>query len=204
MGTRRAGCNPRRGHAHPGHLYYIAEYVMMIREAFADISISLRKTPKRNVRLREVLGDLARFIARKRGHIPPPVLPQSVPLVDGLAVAEKAVLTVMLKQFSEALDLDIDPGLAKEFDKLFATNLGARKAKANYPDSLKGAIAAEAGYNADHVNLGDAIGYAQWVAEQVGAHMSSLPSPGASPLCCMPNTPSLNAWTTWLLCAASI
>lgn len=158
----------------PGHLYYIAEYVMMIRDAFADNSISLGKTPKRIIRLREVLvlPDLAPFVLRERGHIPPPVLPQSVPLVDGLPVAEKSVLTVMLKQFAEALDLDVDPGLARCFDDLFAGSVGARKAKAHYPDSLKSAIAAQDGYTAEHVELGDAIGYAQWVAETIGEHIS--------------------------------
>ena len=158
----------------PGHLYYIAEYVMMIRDAFADISISLRKTPKRIVRLREVLvlPDLAPFVERERGHIPPPVLPLSVPLVDGLAVAEKSVLTVILKQFAEALDLDIDPGLARCFDTLFSSSVAERKAKAEYPQSLRDAIAAEKGYTEDHVNLGDAIGYAQWVAGKIGEHLS--------------------------------
>ena len=158
----------------PGHLYYISEYVMMIRDAFADNSISLGKTPKRIIRLREVLvlPDLAPFVLRERGHIPPAVLPASVPLVDGLPVAEKSVLTVLLKQFAGALDLDVDPGLAKCFDTLFSSTVGARKAKAHYPGSLTQAIAAQSGYNGDHVNVGDAIGYAQWVAETVGKHIA--------------------------------
>jgi hypothetical protein len=158
----------------PGHLYYVAEYVMMIRDIFAGGTISLVKTPKRVMRLREVLvlPGLAQYIARERAHIPPPVLPASVPLVDGLPVAEKSVLTVLLKQFAEALDLDVDPGLALCFDTLFSANLGARKAKAKYPPALVDAIAKQAGYTGEYESLCDCIGYAQWVAEAVGKHMA--------------------------------
>lgn len=158
----------------PGHLYYVAEYVMMIRDIFAGGTISLGKTPKRVMRLREVLvlPGLAQYIAREREHIPPPVLPASVPLVDGLPVAEKSVLTVLLKQFAEALELDIDPGLAQCFDTLFSANVGARKAKAKYPPALTDAIAKQAGYGPEYADLCDCIGFAQWAAEEVGKHMA--------------------------------
>lgn len=158
----------------PGHLYYVAEYVMMIRDIFGGGTISLGKTPKRVMRLREVLvlPGLGPYIAREQEHIPPPVLPTSVPQVGALPVAERSVLTVLLKQFAEALELAIDPGLARCFDTLFASNLGARKAKATYPPALSEAIAKQAGYNADHINLCDCIGYAQWAAEEVGRHMA--------------------------------
>ncbi len=158
----------------PGHLYYVAEYVMMIRDIFAGGTISLGKTPKRVMRLREVLvlPGLAQYVARERSHIPPEILPASVGPVDGLPVAEKSVLTVLLKQFAEALDLDVDPGLAACFDTLFSANLGARKAKAKYPPALTDAIAKQAGYNGDYESLCDCIGFAQWVAESVGKHMA--------------------------------
>lgn len=158
----------------PGHLYYVAEYVMMIRDIFGGGTISLGKTPKRVMRLREVLvlPDLGPYIAREREHIPPAVLPASVPQVGGLPVAERSVLTVLLKQFAEALELDLDPGLAQCFDAMFGSNLGARKAKATYPPALTEAISKQSGYNGDHVSLCDCIGYAQWAAEEVGRHMA--------------------------------
>jgi len=158
----------------PGHLYYIAEYVMMIRDILGGGTISLGKTPKRVMRLREVLvlQDLAPFVQRERSHIPPPVLPDSVPKVDALPVAEKSVLTILLKQFAEALDLDVDPGLARCFDTLFAANLDSRKAKAKYPPALQQAIAGQAGYTSEYADLGDAIAYAHWVAEAIGSHMA--------------------------------
>lgn len=159
----------------PGHLYYIAEYVMMIRDAFLDKSVSLQKTPKRVVRLLEVLEmkeGLQERVDEEKEHIPAGTLKLSLPKLASLAVPVQRMLTILLKQFTEAYDLADDAGLAEVFDKLFSDNVGDMKGKAVYPPSLQQAITKEGGkYEAKHVALGDAIGYAQWVSQQVDEHL---------------------------------
>lgn len=161
----------------PGHLYYIGEYVMMIREAFMDKSISMPKTPKRVIRLLEVLKmdstELTKFIDEEKGHIPSS-LDGSKNAVDALdKLSLKRMLTILLKQFSEAYELAEDPGLAKCFDTVFCKELPNRGSKAKYPASLTKAIDAEKGYKdvAENKELADAIGFAQWMAEEFGTHL---------------------------------
>lgn len=161
----------------PGHLYYVAEYVMMIREAFMDKSISMPKTPKRVIRLLEVLkmtdATLNTLIDEEKHHIPTS-LDASSKAVDALALPLKRMLTILLKQFAEAYELAQDPDLAKVFDKTFTKELPNRATKAKYPASLNAAIAAESAYGKDAENkaLADAIGFAQWLSEDFGKHLT--------------------------------
>lgn len=162
----------------PGHLYYINEYMMMIREAFAGISISMPKTPKRIVRLMEVLelDDLDGVVAEELEKVPKALLPKSLGAIDGLGSKPvKHILNIMLKQYMEAWDLEIDTGLAAHFDTLFSGNINAMAAKAKYPGALTEAIGkaqAAHAYEAKHKTVADAIGFAQWVAEEFAKHIN--------------------------------
>jgi Papain-like cysteine protease AvrRpt2 len=163
----------------PGHLYYIGEYVTMIREAFMDKCISTPKTPKRVVRLLEVLKmqseEFTTLIAEEKKHIPS-TLAESVSDVDALNKPPlQRMLTILLKQFAEAYHLAEDPDLAKCFNAAFKKELPDRAAKAKYPASLTQAIADEKGYGTDAANkeLADAIGFAQWIAEDFGKHLTN-------------------------------
>lgn len=170
----------------PGHLYYINEYVMMIREAFAGISISMPKTPSRVIRLLEVLElpGLDPHVQHELDKIPKTLLPKSLSAITGLDKPVKHVLTIMLKQYMEAWDLKIDRGLALHFDTLFSSTLGDRAAKASYPGTLSTAISSyndkeakkkaeeQKKYEAKHKALADAIGFAQWLAETFSKHLT--------------------------------
>jgi hypothetical protein len=160
----------------PGHLYYVNEYVTMIREAFADISISLPKTPKRVIRLLEVLklAGLDKYIDEEKHHIPTALLPESLGKIAGLAGEKPTqhLLTVLLKQYMEAWDLKIDSGLAKHFDNLFKENVDSMEAKASYPGKLTDAIGKEKDYKPEHKKVADAIGFAQWLAKDFTEHLA--------------------------------
>ncbi|MCP3135982.1 papain-like cysteine protease family protein [Pyxidicoccus xibeiensis] len=160
----------------PGHLYYLAEFVTMIREAFMDKSISIRKIPIRVERLLEVLlmasADLDRLIGEEKEHVPQMLAP-SLAEVGKLPLHLKRLLTLLVKQLADAYELAEDPGLAKCFDTTFKAALPQRAAKAKYPKSLTDSIAAYAPYgsNAKNKEVADAIGFVQWMAETYGTHL---------------------------------
>ncbi|AKQ64722.1 hypothetical protein A176_001634 [Myxococcus hansupus] len=162
----------------PGHLYYLAEFVTMIREAFMDASISIRKIPIRVERLVEILimlsADLDELVAEEKAHVPL-MLASSVSEVGKLPLHLRRLLTVLLKQLADAYELAEDPDLARCFDTTFKTALPLRAAKATYPDALKKSIAAHAPYTGDAKNkeVADAIGFVQWMAETYGAHLKN-------------------------------
>ncbi len=162
----------------PGHLYYLAEFVTMIREAFMDTSISIRKIPIRVERLVEVLtmksAELDGLVDEEKAHVPK-MLAASVSEVEKLSLHLRRLLMVLLKQLADAYDLSEDPDLAKCFDTTFKAALPLRAAKATYPASLTKSIAAYAPYTRDAKNkeVADAIGFVQWMAETYGAHLKN-------------------------------
>lgn len=163
------------GVPYPGLLYYIDEYVTMIREVFAGASPAPAKATTRIKRLYDILqlNGVAQVIARQYQEIPPPLLPQSLALVYPATDATRAILVVLLRQFAEAYGLAKDPGLATSFDGLFAANLANAQALAPYPQELTDAIQVQWGkgtWNDAYTELATAIGYAQWVSQQMEAH----------------------------------
>lgn len=161
----------------PGHLYYIAEYVLMIREAFMGTSISLHKTPKRIVRLLEVLemgGKLDEAVAAEKKHIPK-TLAKSTQKIDAIEDApQRRMLTILLAQFAGAYDLHIDADLTRCVDEAFSADLDHRADKAKYPANLTQKITEfkkNNTFDGKHQALGDSIGYAQWFAQEIDAHL---------------------------------
>jgi hypothetical protein len=176
----------------PDHLYFVAEYALMIREAFADRSISVGKTPKRVMRLLEVL-ELEELDAlvypESMEHIPQNALALSAPKTERLDEARKRMVVFLVVHLFLAYELRIDAGLSKCFDKLFASALDAPKSKAVYPKSLTDAIKAyeadeakkprekQVPYAAKHAQLADTIGYVQWVAQRMDTHFRKERAP---------------------------
>jgi len=163
----------------PGHLYYIAEYVMMIREALMDKSMSPHKTPKRVIRLLEVLEmndpEFQERIDEEKHHIPDGALALSWPALVGQTEPVQRMLTILLKQFFEAYDLAQEPGLAEQFDRTFAADLGNMQAKVTYPQRYQDELAKEIKkglkYEARHTALAEAIAYAQWISQAIDDHL---------------------------------
>jgi hypothetical protein len=109
------------GMVYPGPLYYIGEYVMMIREAFQPGSRAAKKTPKRLKRLSDLLKtdktDAA--VAKEMEHMPAQLLSKSVAATAKFGNAAKAV-KCLLKQLADAHLLREDSGFTNAFDPYFA------------------------------------------------------------------------------------
>jgi hypothetical protein len=158
----------------PDFLYYINEYVLMIREAFAEKSISIGKTPKRVRRLYGIvtLPGMDVTVGAERAKIPAASVPKTLPVIDAQNAAAKAVLTVLVRQFAEAYDLAWDPGLALAFDTFVDGEKGDLGAKVVYPAALTKAITDDAPtYTADHKALATVIGFGEYASSTFEKHL---------------------------------
>lgn len=164
------------GMPYPGYLYYIGEYVAILREVFAGVSPSQRKAPVRVERLYKILelGPVTGIIQQVRATITPQLLPLSVAAVDSIPNGPtRDALLFLLQQFSEGYNLAIDPGLAVAFDQVFVTNLPNAHQLAPYSQAFSEAIAAlvQAGkWDPGYGTLADAIGFCQWISQGFEAH----------------------------------
>ncbi len=170
------------GMPYPGYLYYISEYIAMLREVFAGLSPSPHKAVKRIERLYKLLSptdpqlqqDLETVVAHERALIPPTLLPQSVSAADTQPdPALRRVLTILLQQFSAAYVLQLDPGFAQGFDDFFTLNLANAASLSAPPQALTDAIAATPGWNPAYNGLVTMVGYAQWVSAQMEQHLAA-------------------------------
>lgn len=158
------------GMVYPGPLYYIAEYVMMIRDAFQPGSGAAKKTPKRLLRLTDLLQSdkTDRAVAEEVTHIPGHLLPQSVKATATFGKASKLVKCV-LKQFADAHLLREDPGLAHAFDAEFAQAAGDKKNAIKYPKDFKDVLADKP---AQQVETADACGFVDAMAAMMEQHVA--------------------------------
>src|SRR6185503_20131251 len=167
----------------PGFIYYINEYVLMIREAFAGTSISVGKTPKRTMRLHGIVNvDAIAAVAKaEKDRIPSAAIPKAVAAIDTLATDPgKRVFTVLVRQFATGYDFAHDPGFATAFDGLVDAEKGNMATEAAYPDLLKTAIDDEKGKGQaaawrDDVckPLCDIIGFGNYLSQQCEAHVTA-------------------------------
>lgn len=158
----------------PDFIYYINEYVLMIREAYADKSISITKTPKRVRRLYGIvtLDGMEDTVDSERAGIPFRSLPKTLPAIDAQNPAAKAVLTVLSRQFGQAYDLAWDPGLAAAFDNFIDAEKADLGAKVVSPQKLQDAVTADgAAFKEHHRKLAGAIGFGQLVSTKFEAHL---------------------------------
>jgi hypothetical protein len=166
------------GMPYPSYLYYIGESVSMIREVFAGLSPSQRKAPSRIERLYGILGlgGVVEVIQDVEAAIPPALLPNSLALVGQIGdPPTRYSLIFQLSLFATGYGLAKDPGLAAQFDAAFAANLPNAHQLAPYSQALAEAMA-QAAQNPDWPaganQLADAIGYCQWVSQQMEAHLA--------------------------------
>ncbi len=162
------------GMPHPDALYYVDEYVTMIREVFAGGGAGLRKAPKRIVRLRHMLDHPESRIAIERfcGGDIADLFPDSREILglffagdqDGPA---KLAIWLLLHQFAVAYHLRADRDLARRVDQLVALNLGSAGGLAPYPPLFPTLASEQDGYDGACRRLADAIGFAQWVSAAV-------------------------------------
>ncbi|KFA88663.1 hypothetical protein [Archangium violaceum] len=129
----------------PGFLYYVDEYVMMVREALAGRSPSLSKTPKRIRRLWDILSldspDFDARIKELRSHIPATLGNKPLEILTGQGNKQiSIVLTVILEQFNKAYRLSESQGLASVFGQHF---LSVSQQVPIYPQDLQQAIAGD-------------------------------------------------------------
>lgn len=165
----------------PGYLYYINEYIAMLREVFAGRSPSPHKAPKRFERLYKLLApatadltqQLDAVVAHERALIPPELLPLSVAGAEAQQdPALRRLLLIMLQQFSVAYGLPVDPGFASAFDTFFSTNLGKAADLVVVPRGLQDGIDDYADWQPAYNGLVTMIGFAQWVSAQIEAHLA--------------------------------
>lgn len=173
------------GVPYPGNLYYIDEYIQMLREVFAGDSSSPGKATSRIARLYAILqlpGSGA-VVADQRSLIPPSTLPLSIACVDQVADAPtQAAHIVLLRQFAKAYRLAADPGLAGFFDGIYAqafseffVQLPSARQVA-YPDALSQAIdalVADDAWPAGYTMLANAVGFAEYVSQLMEAHFTA-------------------------------
>lgn len=115
----------QNGVAYPGGLYYVDEYVGMLREAFAGRSPSLHKTPKRMARLADVLR-LDETWAEIRMEVEAdPALKALVQAGAGRISIDNQIagrlLAAMLVQFYRAYGLGREPELAEQLQEYVRT-----------------------------------------------------------------------------------
>lgn len=128
------------GMPYPGPLYFVNEYVTMIREVLEPGARGAKKSPKRLQRLFKLLDGTAAdaSVEEEKEHIPPDILPKAL---DALGPFEKTakVATIVLKQLADAHLLREDTGFCKAFDDYFVdkcsnpgtTDIPEELAKAN-------------------------------------------------------------------------
>ncbi|UYY59377.1 hypothetical protein [Sphingomonas sp. S2-65] len=167
----------------PGYVYYINEYLTMVREFFSAASSSPDKLKKRLERLLQVLSrpevdQLAGPLAQSL-HA---ALPLSVASIAGLMIAQpiKNGLIYQLDHFYHAYRLQAEPRMAARFDAFFATSLPNRLALAMlvYPPGARQTLAAAETANPPELapgctELTDSVGFCQWVSNQMQAHLDA-------------------------------
>lgn len=151
----------------PGHLYYIDEYLAMIRQTFAGVSPNPYKTSKRIRRLFQIMNlnnpddpMLDDLVVEVRNEIEGPLFPLSLGVLDQPAQPQyiTRLIPVLLKQFMDAYDFRIEAGLAPLFDSSF-NNTSTRIPGLAIPADVQNGINNDAAWNpATHNTL------LQWIA----------------------------------------
>ena len=120
------------GMPYPGPLYFVNEYVTMIREVLEPGARGAPKSPKRLQRLFKLLDGTAadEAVAEEKEFIPPDILPKALGALGPFEKTGKAA-TIVLKQLADAHLLREDTGFCKAFDAYFA-------AECSNPDASTG------------------------------------------------------------------
>jgi hypothetical protein len=164
---------------YPDAIYFVDEYVMMIREVFAIGGAGLRKAPKRIVRLTEMLGRprVRAAIDGLCGDTVTTLFPETKSRAGEIYVGDdgvpaKAALWLILHQFASAYNLSVDRELAPCLDRFLRATLTDAPGLAPYPPMLPTYIKEQRGFDSACRNLADLIGFTQWASEQMEEHFS--------------------------------
>jgi hypothetical protein len=173
------------GVPYPGALYYIAEYLMMIREVFAGKSHSLRKAPVRIERLYNMLNlpGVEELVAAHYGAAVQRRLPLSYAQVQQVAdVPARRALLVMLSDFIVAYDLDKDAGFvggggqvagfAQALDTVLAQAIPGQPQVAPYPPGVR-ELMENPNLQPGPLSLARAVCFGQQVSQWVEAHLQA-------------------------------
>jgi len=168
---------------YPGALYYIAEYLMMVREVFAGKSHSLRKAPVRIERLYNMLNlpGVDALVTANFGIAVQARLPLShAQVLQVQDVPSRRALLVMLGDFIKAYGLDKDagfigaegpvPGFAQAFDAMLAQVLPGLPQVTPYPPGVR-EVLENPNLQPGPLSLAKAIGFAQQVSQWVETHL---------------------------------
>jgi len=118
----------------PPHSYFIDEYILMAREALANVSPKPRKMCKRIRRLSDIMnltsGDSANMLTKAIDEhykeVPDNLRKSLDGKISGLATDEQRFAKVLYRQFVKSYDLEGDPGLGEAFGKVFVAEVDNR------------------------------------------------------------------------------
>lgn len=161
---------------YPGHLYYVNEYLLMLREVFAGASPSARKAPSRTQRLYSILALPGTQAAIDTGSAN---LQQLLPLSLNQVAQEPDVptryaLKHSLVQFAFAYGLEKEPTLAAAFDAWLQPRLQGLVPQVPWPPAFLAAIQDLGnGWTPGNQRLGDAVAFCQRVSNEMEAHFAT-------------------------------
>jgi hypothetical protein len=129
------------GMVYPGPLYYIGEYVMMIRDALQPGSRAAKKSNKRVVRLSKLLNSdkTDEAVEHEIEEMPAHLLPKAVEAADAFGNDAKAV-KIVLAQLAHAHLLREDPHYREKLDPYIKAKCGEKDAFAPLPAEFADAI----------------------------------------------------------------
>ncbi|MDH5729132.1 MAG: hypothetical protein OEZ58_09090 [Gammaproteobacteria bacterium] len=102
----------------PGHMYYVDEYVLMIREVLANVSTSVSKVKKRLSRMLKVLqldSDVFDIKIKTKKDKIEIILNDTLPAHDSFSKPEQRLYVSMVSQFIHAFELQTEAGLRQHF-----------------------------------------------------------------------------------------
>jgi hypothetical protein len=163
------------GIPYPGYLYYVNEYLLMLRQVFAGASPSARKAPTRTKRLYGILGLAGTQVAIDGETAAAELLlPLSFAQVSQEPdLATRYALRAALVQFAEAYGFAKEPTFAAAFDQWLQPMLQGLVPQVAFPAAFMAGIQEMgAGWTPGYQRLAGAIAFCQWVSNQMEAHLT--------------------------------
>jgi hypothetical protein len=157
------------GMVYPGPLYYIGEYVMMIRDALQPGSRAAKKSNKRVVRLSKLLNsdktDAA--VEHEITEMPGTLLPEALKATDAFGNDTKAV-KIVLAQLAFAHLLREDAFFRERLDPYIKAKIAAKDTFAPLPTEFSDAIKV---LKPAEIATAKACGFADKLAAQIEQHL---------------------------------
>ncbi|XZG68811.1 hypothetical protein ACTSKR_09095 [Chitinibacteraceae bacterium HSL-7] len=155
------------GVIYPCRSYYLSEYLMMVREAFANLD-QLRKAPKRIARLGLILNSengrdaLRASLSKNLAKVLPGVAGELERLSDQ---GTQELYKLIAKQFVEAYNLHRDVEMAKNFDGIFCETL---KSPPDLPTELQSLL-----QSPEQIKIATIVGVAHALSDRMTKHWTA-------------------------------